>query len=388
MLARSVLTNFSMIYLDNNATTALLPGVLDAMLPYLTERFGNPSSKHPAGGEARVALEKARHVVASFVQASPGEIFFTSGGTESINLAFQCALATHNRTVLISATEHSSVVDAAQSWRNQGRSVEIVPVDRDGVIDIGAFEQLLRVSGPAFVSVIWVNNETGVISPVFEIAEMCRRYGALCHIDAVQGPTHVDIDSSRIPFDYFSLSAHKFHGPKGVGVLFIRSGAPKFPLLPGHQESGLRGGTENMPGIVGAAEALRQQANWPDELKRQCELRDRLEREILKSIPGSCANGASTERAGNTTNIFFPGRSAADMVAALGQAGLCASAGAACSSDGRPSHVLMAMGYNEDRANSSVRFSLGNETSDDDITRTLEIISTVYASKLTNWGNV
>lgn len=377
-----------MIYLDNNATTALLPGVLDAMLPYLTERFGNPSSKHPLGNDARAAIENARHLVASFVRATPSEIFFTSGGTESVGLAFQCALAVGNRTLIVSAAEHSSVLDAMQSWRRRGRRVEIVPVTRDGVVELGALEELLRVSGSAFVSVIWVNNETGVISPVFQIAEMCRQYGALCHIDAVQAPTRVDIDVSEMPFDYFSLSGHKFHGPKGVGVLFVRSGAPMFPFMPGHQESGLRGGTENTPGIVGAAEALRQQGSWRDETKRQGELRDRFEREILERIPGSCVNGATAERAGNTTNIFFPGRSAADMVAALGRAGLCVSAGAACSTDGRPSHVLQAMGYDENRANSSVRFSLGRESSDEDITRTLEIVSNVHASMLTNWGNV
>jgi len=377
-----------MIYLDNNATAALLPGVLDSMLPYFTESFGNPSSKHPAGLEVRTAIEKARHIVASFVRATPGEIFFTSGGTESVCLALQSALATNNRTLFVSAAEHSCVLDAAQSWRSRGRRVEIVPVDQHGIIDMGVLDHLLQVSGPAVVSVIWVNNETGVISPVFEIAEMCRRYGALCHVDAVQAPTRVDIDSSQIPFDYFSLSAHKFHGPKGVGVLFVRSGSPKSPLFPGHQESGLRGGTENTPGIIGAAEALQLQANWSEEAERQGTLRDRFEQEILNEIPGSCVNGASANRVGNTTSIFFPGRSAADMVAALGRADLCASAGAACSSDGSPSHVLMAMGYNGDRANSSVRFSLGNDINNDDITRALAIVFTVYASIMTNWGNV
>jgi len=377
-----------MIYLDNNATAPLFPGVLDAMLPYFTEKFGNPSSKHPAGLEVRAAIEKARHVVASFVRASPSEIFFTSGGTESVCLALQSALATNNRTLIVSAAEHSCVLDAAQIWRSRGRRVEIAPVDEHGIIDMGALEELLKTAGPAVVSVIWVNNETGVISPVLEIAEMCHRYGALCHVDAVQAPTRVYIDSSQIPFDYFSLSAHKFHGPKGVGVLFVRSGSPMAPLMPGHQESGLRGGTENTPGIIGAAEALQLQKNWHEESKVIESLRDRFEQEILKQIPGSCVNGASASRVGNTTSIFFPGRSAADMVAALGRAGLCASAGAACSSGGEPSHVLMAMGYNKDRANSSVRFSLGRDTTNDDITQALTIVFTVHASIMTNWGNV
>jgi cysteine desulfurase len=326
--------------------------------------------------------------VASFVRASPGEVFFTSSGTESVGLSFQSALAKNNRALFVSAAEHACVLDAAESWRRRGRRVEIVPVDRHGIVDTAVLDHLLQVSGPAFVSVIWVNNETGVISPVLKIAEMCRRYGALCHIDAVQAPTRVDIDLSQIPSAYFSLSAHKFHGPKGVGVLFVRSGSPMSPLLPGHQERGLRGGTENTPGIVGAAEALRQQTNWLDEARRLSALRDRFEGHILKIISGSCVNGASTERVGNTTNIFFPGRSAADMVAALGRAGLCVSAGAACSTDGRPSHVLTAMGYSEERANSSVRFSLGSETTNDDINRALAIVSTVHASIMTNWGNV
>jgi len=377
-----------MIYFDTNATAPLLPGVLDAMLPFLSGRFGNPSSKHPIGSEARAAVENARHAVASFLRASPGEVHFTSGGTESVGIAFQSALAKGERVALLSAAEHACVLDTAMEWRSRGNHVEIVPVDQHGNIDLSELDRLLRSSGPAFVSVIWVNNETGVIAPISEIAELCRRHKALLHVDGVQAPTRIEIDASQVPFDYLSLSAHKFHGPKGVGVLFVRSNAPKSPLTPGHQERGLRGGTENTAGIVGAAEALRLQTNWRDEERRQSNLRDQFELEALNCISGSHINGAGTQRVANTSNLHIPHRSAADMVFALGRAGLCASAGAACSTGGRPSHVLLAMGYDEDRANSSVRFSIGNETTIQDIKQALAILASVHESTLPNWGNV
>jgi cysteine desulfurase len=249
-----------------------------------------------------------------------------------------------------------------------------------------ALQRVLRASGPAFVSMIWANNETGVVSPAGAIAEICRANGALLHLDAVQAPMHIDVDAGAAACDYLSLSAHKFHGPKGVGILAAKSLAPRAPLLPGHQESGMRGGTENLPAIVGAAAALALQPDWRREAARQARLRDALERGILETIPGTAVNGAPTQRIGNTTSIFFPGRNAADMVAALGRAGLCVSAGAACSTGGRPSHVLQAMGYGEQRANGSIRFSLGRENTEAEVARALEIVRTVYASGLVAWG--
>jgi cysteine desulfurase len=376
------------IYLDCNATSPLLAGVLEAMLPFLSGRFGNPSSKHPIGSEARTAVERARHIVASFLRALPSELYFTSGGTESVGIAFQCALAGGERAAIISAVEHACVLDTGKAWSSRGNRLEVAPVDPHGIIDLTELDRLLRSCGPAFVSVIWVNNETGVVSPMREIAQLCCRHNALLHVDGVQAPTRIEIDASQIPFDYLSLSAHKFHGPKGVGALFVRSTAPKSPLTPGHQEHGLRGGTENTAGIIGAAEALRLQSHWPNEAQRQSNLRDTFETEAKRRIPGTEVNGSGAPRVANTSNLHVPNRSAADMVYALGQAGLCASAGAACSTGGHPSHVLLAMGYDEDRANSSLRFSMGNETTEQEIAQALTILARVHECTLPNWGNV
>jgi cysteine desulfurase len=373
-----------MIYLDNNATSPLLPGVLDAMLPYFGDRFGNGSSRHPKGIEARQAIETARFTIASFLGASAGEVYFTSCGTESVTLAFRSAL-TGGRPAVATAVEHSCVLDAADTWRSQGRQVVLLPVDADGVVDLQTLDETLRNLPPAFVSAIWVNNETGVISPVAEIATICQRHGALLHFDGVQAPTRVAVDLAGLGCDYASFSAHKFGGPKGVGILFVRSGALRVPLLAGHQESGLRAGTENTPALVGAATALDLQPQWRVEAARQAFLRDRLELGILERIPGAAVNGSGAERVGNTTSVYFPGRSAADMVAALGRTDVCVSAGAACSTGGQPSHVLRAMGHGEERSNGSLRFSLGASNSESEVLQTLAAVSAVYGAALTSW---
>ena len=371
-----------MIYLDYSATSPMVQGVLDAMLPYLTDRYGNPSSKHALGMESRRAVETARGQVASFIGAMEGEVYFTSGGTESVATAFECALLRAGRAVVTSAAEHVCVLDTAHRWRQIGRGVTILPVDPRGFVSLDAIEATLSGLEPAFVSLIWGNNETGVISPIEEIAGICRRYGALIHVDAIQVPTRVEIDLRCLPIDYISLSAHKFGGPKGVGVFFARSGVPMSPLMLGHQERGFRGGTENVAGIVGTGEALRLQSDWKLELGRIGRLRNLLEAGILARVPGSSVNGDPIHRIAGVTNICLPGYDSAQLVAALGRAGVCASAGAACNGEGKPSHVLVAMGHSEDHANSSIRFSLGKATTEHDIQTALQAIKVACQSTM------
>jgi cysteine desulfurase len=376
-----------MIYMDNNATTAPHREVIEAMCNCLATNFGNASSRHPVGRQARESLELARCAFSTVLTAAPDEVVFTSGGTESVGLAFQCGLARGNRRMIIGATEHASVLDAAASWKRRGVPIELLAVDQSGVPDLEALDRMLRKGSPAFVSLIWVNNETGVVTPAAEVSSICRSNGALLHLDAVQATGRCRIDLASTGCDYLSLSAHKFQGPKGVGILFARTSAPLYPLCPGNQERGLRGGTENVPAIVGAAAALRVLRDWEAESLRQAALRDRLELGISAAIQESEVNGRSAVRIANTSNIYFPNRNAADLVSLLGVKGLCVSAGAACSSgDGKPSHVLRAMGHSLERANGSVRFSLGRNTTDNDVTEAIRIVSVVYASSLPTRG--
>lgn len=376
-----------MIYLDHNATTPLAPGVLSKMLPFLGQDFGNPSSRHPLGYQARRAVESARATLATFLHCQEHELVFTSGGTESVALAFHCALASGPRTIVISAVEHACVLDAAEAWRRHGCPLETCPVDENGQVELESLERILFANPGAFVSVIWVNNETGVISPVELIADLCKKHGALLHLDGVQAMLRTDVDLDLVPCDYLSLSAHKFGGPKGAGALVVRGKAPRAALMPGQQEQGLRGGTENVPAVVGMAAALRLQPLWREEMDRQAGMCRFLEQSTKDRLPGVSINGGCAPRIGNTTNLYFPGKNAADLVSALGQLGLCVSAGAACSLGGRPSHVLQAMGLGEARANSSLRFSLGPETSDVVIRQTVDLICQAAMSTLSTWGH-
>jgi cysteine desulfurase len=367
------------IYLDHNATTPVLPAVRDAMLPWLGERCGNPSSAHPLGEEAADAVRAARGHVARLVGASPREIVFTSGGTEATNCALRAALRAlpARAAVVTSAVEHSATLEPLAELEQQGVRVVRVPVDGEGRLDRAALEGAIdeRV---ALVSLQTANNETGVLFDLAGVAARCRTAGALLHLDAVQCAGKVALDLRALGADYASLSAHKLHGPKGAGALFVRAGAPFAPLLRGGpQEDGRRAGTENVPGLAGfgraaelAHEALR--AGWA---ARCAELRDRLERNLLERLAGVRVHGASAPRLPNTTNLAFAGLDAEALLAHLGAAGLCASAGSACHAQARrPSHVLVAMGCSPAEASGSLRLSLGRTTTGAEVDAAADLV--------------
>ena len=353
------------VYLDHNATSPLRPVAFDAMVEALT-LGGNPSSVHKTGRAARALIEKARRQVASLVGALPAEIVFTSGGTEANNLVLK---GTGRRRVLASAVEHDSVLKA--------RACEIVPVDGDGVVDLAALERLLAGSPErALVSVMFANNETGVLQPVAEVVRLARQAGALVHCDAVQGAGKQPVDLHGLGVDYLSLSAHKFGGPTGVGALVVRTGAPfETDRKGGGQESNRRAGTENVAGIAGfgaAAEAARDGLHV-------AKLRDRLEAELLKIAPEAKVYGAGAPRLSNTTCISMPGVKAETQVMALDLAGVCVSAGAACSS-GKVSRsaVLTAMGIEPSEAEMALRISCGWSTVSEDIDRLIAAWRDLY----------
>jgi len=350
-----------MIYLDNNATTPLDPRVREAMLPFLGEKFGNPSSPHAAGRAARVAMEKARAQVSALVGASADSIVFTGGGTESITTAIRGALAAQpgKRHIVTSSIEHSATKNLCEQLAREGCEVTWLRVDAGGRPDLGEFAAALRAD-TALVSVIWANNETGVLFPVEEMARLADERRIVFHVDAVQAAGKIPIDLARVPLHLLSLAGHKFHGPKGVGALFVRSGLGLPPLLRGGgQESGRRAGTENVPGIVGlgAAAELALSA-LPSEIPRVAALRDALEAGVRAIFPDARFHGAPSHRLPNTTNFALPGRNAQGLLAGLDRLGVACSIGSACTSgEVDASHVLRAMGVGDDEARSSLRFS-------------------------------
>ena len=366
-------------YLDNNATTRVLPDVLEAMLPFLAEEFGNPSSAYRLGSRAERALERARGHVATLIGADPEEIVFTSGGTEGDNTAVESALKAFptRRHIVTSALEHSAILKQAEGLARHGYEVTRLPADQTGWIDPAAVAAAIR-DDTALVTVIWANNETGVISPIVEIAEICRRRGVLFHTDAVQAVGKVEIDLSELPgVSYLALSGHKFHGPKGVGALFVRRDAPFTNYFHGgSQENDQRSGTENVASIValGRAAELAATARHEGILDAVQAKRDRLERTLLECVPGLEVNGTAA-RIANTSNLHFPGIEGGALLLLLDQQNLAASAGSACRAGSvQPSHVLAAMGFGVDRARGSLRFSMSRLTTDEEIDRALEII--------------
>lgn len=373
-----------MIYLDNNATTRPLPAVVEAVRRSLEESWANPSSVHREGQAARREVELARRDLARLIGADPRDLILTAGGTESCDLAIRGILAARpgGRPVLATTrVEHAAVRELAEHLqRTESASVEWIPLreDRSGIIDLAGLEALLDQARPSLVSVQWANNETGVIQPLEVIGNLCRARGVLLHTDAVQWVGKEPTDVRSMPIDALSLSAHKFHGPKGVGALWVRRGVRLRPTLIGTQELGRRGGTENVPGIVGAGVAARLAAEWladPEQRRRLSTLRDRFERGVLERVPGALVNG-SEPRVWNTSNIAFPGAHSEAMLLALSERGLCASAGAACSSGSLdPSPVLLAMGLPEPIAHASLRFSLGRESTDEEIDEAVELIA-------------
>lgn len=354
------------IYLDNNATTRPAPEVVEALLPYLAERFGNPSSQHRAGVAAREAVIRARAAVAAAIGARPSEVVLTSGCTEGNHQAILGALALvpTKRHIITSGVEHPSTRALLSDLEREGVEVTYLPVDGRGQL---APEQLARAitERTGLVSLMWANNETGVLFPIAELAEIARSRGVLFHCDAAQVVGRIAIDLRKTTIDLLSLSGHKLHGPKGVGALFVRSGLPLAALLRGQQERRRRGGTENVPGIVGLGAAARLMVE--NDLERASAqmafLRDRLEAGVVASVPGVRVNGAGAGRLPNTSNLCFSRLDGEALLARLERAGVLASSGAACSSGtNEPSHVLTAIGLTPAQAMSSIRFSLSRYT--------------------------
>jgi cysteine desulfurase len=365
------------IYLDNNATTPLDPRVVRVMTRFLTETFGNPSSSHRVGQAAAAGVEKARGQLADVVGARPEEIIFTSGGTEADNLALRGVAAARpdKRHLVISSVEHPAVADTAHALEQMGVRVTCVPVDRLGRLNLDRLADAID-ERTVLVSVMLANNETGVLFPIERVGEVCRRHGVPLHVDAVQALGKVSIDLAAWPVDLMSFSAHKLHGPKGAGALFVRSGVElRARQLGGHQERDRRGGTENVAGIVGLGEAARLAREHADELPRIRQLRDRFEQTLCKEVPDVHVIGDREQRLPNTSNIAFAGVRSDGLLMALSERGVCASGGSACHSGSiEPSGVLLAMGVDADIARGAVRFSLSRFTAEQDIDEVLDCL--------------
>lgn len=366
-----------MIYLDHNATTPPLPEAVDAVLACLREGWGNPSSKHAAGQAAKSALAAARAEVAALAGAQPVEVVFTSGATEANNQVLAGALARAGapHRLLLSGIEHAGFLKAAAALRERGVEVELLPVDADGVLRLDALQAALERPA-ALVSVMAANNETGALQPVAAVAALARAAGVPVHVDATQQAGRLPLDFAGWGADLMSLSAHKFGGPKGCGALIVRKGLAWPALLPGQQERGRRGGTENMPGIAGFAVAARHARDtMKAEALRVGALRNALEAALRETVPGLTVFGAGAPRLPNTLFMRIAGQSADRVLACLERAGICAASGAACSSGGsEPSHVLRAMGVPADIARDAVRLSLGRGNDGEQIARTVHAL--------------
>jgi cysteine desulfurase len=350
------------IYLDNNATTMVAAEVLAAMMPYFGKLYGNPSSMHSFGGQVARKIQAAREQVAALLGASPAEIIFTSCGTESDNAAIRSALAVNpaKRHIVTSRVEHPAVRALCAHLGRQGYRVTELPVDGDGRLDMLQYAKSLTPD-TAIVSLMWANNETGVTFPVAEAAGLAEEMGILFHTDAVQAVGKIPINMEKNRIGMLSLSGHKLHAPKGIGVLYVRKGTKFSPfMIGGHQEKERRGGTENTAGIVGLGKACELALrNMDEENVRVRSLRDRLEREILARIPNSRVNGDRFQRLPNTTNISFEFVEGEGILLMMDEFGICASSGSACTSGSlQPSHVLRAMGIPFTMAHGSIRFSL------------------------------
>ncbi len=373
-----------MIYLDHNATTPLSEEALAAMEPFLREQWGNPSSPHRFGAAARAAVETARHRIASVCACRPEELIFCSSGTEANNLALRGvarALRGRGKHLITSAIEHHAVLHTCAALGLEGFDVSILPVTSDGVVDVAVLERTLRPD-TTLVSVMLANNETGVVQPVAELAELAHRRGALFHTDAVQATGKLPLEFESLGVDLATISGHKVHGPKGAAALYVRAGTPLTAMTTGGaQEFGLRAGTENVAAVVGFAEALVGSAQTLQrEATRVGELRDRLERAVTESLPGVWVQGGRVQRVANTSNLRFAGVDGESIVVGLDVLGICASTGSACSTgEPEPSHVLRAMGLDREEAQGAVRFSLGRGTGEGDVERTVQALRSTVA---------
>lgn len=364
------------IYLDNNATTAVAPEVLAAMLPYLGELYGNPSSMHSFGGQVGEAVDTARERIAALLGAGPDEIIFTSCGSESDNTAIWSALQTQpeKRHLITTRVEHPAVLNVVQYWERQGYHVTLLGVDGKGRLDLDEYAAALS-DDTALVSIMFANNEVGDIYPIQAMAEMAKERGILFHTDAVQAVGKTPIDLRHLPVDMLSLSGHKIHAPKGIGVLYVRKGVRFRPFLRGgHQEQGRRAGTENVPYIVGLGMAAQLSSDhMQEERVNVARLRDKLENGLLERIPDCMVNGDVENRLPNTSNIAFKNVEGEAILLMLDRLGICASSGSACTSGSlEPSHVLRAMGVPFNYAHGSVRLSLSRYTTEEDVDYVIE----------------
>ena len=373
------------VYLDYNATTPLAPEVLEVMLPYFREEFGNPSSIHSFGQRAKAALYDARERVASLIGASPNEILFTSGGTEADNLAILGVLEAAEggrRHLVTSSVEHHAVLNSMKALAKKGVPVTFLKVDRAGRVDPEDLKSALT-PGTLLVSIMHTNNETGVVQPVAELARLTHQAGAYFHTDAVQSIGKIPVRVRELGVDLLSLSGHKIYGPKGTGALYVRRGVNVRPIFRGGgQERARRPGTENLPGLVGLGRAAQlAETHLAGEPNRVAVLRDRLTEDVLARIPGSAPNGAEAERTPNTVNLSFPGVEGETLIIALDLKGCAVSTGAACSSGTvEPSHVLIAMGLSPQQVQGSIRVSLGRYTTAEEIAYFVDVLESVVES--------
>ncbi|TFB20294.1 cysteine desulfurase NifS [Lelliottia nimipressuralis] len=371
------------VYLDNNATTRIDPMVLEAMMPFLTEHYGNPSSIHDFGTPSRVALERAHQQVATLLGADhASEIIFTSCATEATSTALHACveLMPERREIITSAVEHPATLAVCEHLERQGYLIHRIGVNSDGALDMEQYRQALS-SRVAVVSVMWANNETGVLFPVIEMAAMAQEHGALFHCDAVQVVGKIPLDIGRTQIDMLSCSAHKLHGPKGVGCLYLRRGTRFRPLLRGgHQERGRRAGTENIAGIVGMGTACELAQIHLPGASSLAQLRDRLQEGLIAQVPSVMAMGGNQPRVPGTTNLAFEFIEGEAILLLLNQAGIAASSGSACTSGSlEPSHVMRAMNIPYTAAHGSIRFSLSRYTREKEIDYVIDTLPTIIA---------
>ena len=370
-----------LVYLDNNATTPLAPGVLEAMMPYLTEWYGNPSSVHRFGQRSRHAIDEARAQVVSLIGCADNEVSFFGGGTEAINSAIRGLLAARapRNKIVTSTVEHSASRELCRELAKQGTQLVEIAVDQQGNLDVDALRAAVD-DNASLVTIMWANNETGVIFPVAEIARICREKRVPFHCDGTQAAGKIAVNVKDVGVDALTMAPHKFHGPKGVGGLYLRRGVRWRPLvIGGPQENSKRGGTENVPGIVGFGKAaVLAKESLIEMATSVAEKRDRLERRILESIDETYVNGRTDLRVPNTTNIGFARLEAEAILLLLSEQNICASAGAACSSGSlEPSPVLRAMGIDDRIAHGAIRFSLSKFTGDEEIDRALAVLPAI-----------
>ena len=371
------------IYVDNNATTKVAPEVLEEMLPYFSDFYGNPSSMHSFGGEVGLKIKEAREKVAVLLGAAPEEIIFNSCGTESDSTAIRAAIASNpdKKHIITTRVEHPAVKNLCEHLSKNGYRVTFVPVDRKGRLDVDYLYENLS-DDTAIVSVMWANNESGVIYPIKEISRIVKDRGIVFHTDAVQAVGKIPINMGEVGVDMLSLSGHKLHGPKGIGALYVRKGTKFSPfLIGGHQERGRRGGTENVPSIIGLGKASEFSANHLEEENTRVKyLRDKLDNELLYRIPNSAINGDRENRLPNTTSIGFEYVEGESILLLLNEFGICASSGSACTSGSlEPSHVLRAMGVPFTSAHGSIRFSLSVFNTEKEIDFIIEKLPPIIA---------